>query len=323
MPSDSSTMNDVSNSPAEPRVSVVISAYAMRRWLLLVAAIESVQRQRPAAHEIVLIVDHNDELLARASSELGGVHVVPNEERQGLSGARNTGVRHARGEIIAFLDDDAEARSGWLAGLIQAFEDPAVIGAGGVADPVWEGRPPRWLPPEFLWVVGASYRGLPLERAAIRNPIGATMAFRRQAFDQAGGFADGIGRVGRIPLGCEETEFAIRLRQIAPHSVLLHVPEARVDHHVGADRGTLRYFAARCWGEGVSKAIVANSVGARAGLASERSYVRRTLPSGFAAGIRAALRGDPAGVGRSLAIVAGLSLTTAGYLRGRLALRGR
>jgi glucosyl-dolichyl phosphate glucuronosyltransferase len=316
-------MNDVSKWPAEARVSVVISAYAMRRWRLLLAAIESVQRQRPAAHEIVLVVDHNDELLARASSELDGVHVIPNEERKGLSGARNTGVRHARGQIIAFLDDDAEARSGWLAGLLKAFEDPAVMGAGGVAHPVWEGRPPRWLPPEFLWVVGASYRGLPLERAAIRNPIGATMAFRRKAFEQAGGFADGIGRVGRIPLGCEETEFAIRLRQIAPHSVLLHVPEAQVDHHVGADRGTFRYFATRCWGEGVSKAIVASSVGAEAGLASEREYVRRTLPSGFAEGVRAALRGDPAGLARSLAIAAGLSITTAGYLRGRLTLRGR
>jgi hypothetical protein len=101
----------------------------------------------------------------------------------------------------------------------------------------------------------------------------------------------------------------------------MHVPEAEVDHHVDAHRGTFRYFASRCWSEGVSKAIVARYVGADAGLASERSYVRRTLPSGFAAGIRAALHGDPAGLGRSLAIAAGLTLATVGYLRGRLTLR--
>jgi GT2 family glycosyltransferase len=315
-------MSEVSHEHPEPQVSVLICAYSMGRWPLLVEAAKSVQAQRPAAHEIVVIVDHNDELLAHARSELDGVHVVPNEDRQGLSGARNTGVRHARGEIIAFLDDDAQARPGWLASLLEAFEDPAVLGAGGVAHPAWEAAPPRWLPPEFLWVVGASYRGLPLERVTIRNPIGATMAFRREAFDRAGGFTEGIGRVGGVPLGCEETEFAIRLRQLAPRSILVHVPDAQVDHHVGAHRGTFRYFAARCWSEGVSKAFVARSVGAEAGLASERSYIRRTLPSGFAMGIRAALRGDPAGLGRSLAIATGLTLTTAGYLRGRLTSRG-
>jgi hypothetical protein len=145
------------------------------------------------------------------------------------------------------------------------------------------------------------------------------MAFRREAFELAGGFTDGLGRVGRTPLGCEETEFAIRLHRLAPDTVVLHVPEARVDHHVGADRGTWRYFASRCWAEGLSKAVVASLVGSAAGLESERSYVRHTLPAGFAAGLRAGVRGDGAGLGRSLAIALGLAVTAAGYVRGRLA----
>jgi GT2 family glycosyltransferase len=314
-------MSTMPAAAADPSVSVIICAYTDRRWALLAAAVESVLGQDPPPDELVLVIDHNAELLERARAGFPHARVVANDEETGLSGARNTGVRKARGDVLVFLDDDAEAQPGWLAALLDAFGDSSVIGAGGVADAVWEDDPPRWLPPEFLWVVGASYVGLPGERVPVRNPIGATMAFRRTAFELAGGFTDGIGRVGRTPLGCEETEFAIRVRQLAPETVVLHVPEARVDHHIASERGSWRYFVSRCWAEGLSKAVVAGLVGPTAGLESERVYVRRTLPAGFAAGLRAGVRGDASGLGRSLAIAAGLAITSAGYLRGRMAVR--
>jgi glucosyl-dolichyl phosphate glucuronosyltransferase len=297
--------------------SVIVCSHSEHRWRHLVAAIASVQHQRRSADEILLVVDHNDQLLAEARSTFVGVHVLPNEEARGLSGARNTGVRHSRGDVLAFLDDDAEADRDWLAALLEAFEEPSVIGAGGVAEARWEGRAPAWLPPEFLWVVGASYEGLPRQRAPVRNPIGASMAFRREAFEMAGGFAHGIGRLGAIPLGCEETEFAIRVRQAAPKSVILYVPEARVEHHIASDRARWRYFVARCWAEGLSKAIVAANVGTADALGSERAYATRTLPRGVLAGLRSAARGDVSGLPRSFAIIGGLAITTAGYLRGR------
>lgn len=62
-----------------------------------------------------------------------------------------------------------------------------------------------WLPREFMWTVGCSYRGLPTFPTAIRTPIGDNMSFRRSAFTQAGPFTEGIGRLGTTPLGCEET----------------------------------------------------------------------------------------------------------------------
>jgi glucosyl-dolichyl phosphate glucuronosyltransferase len=309
-------------SRARPSVSVVICAYSVRRWPSLVAAVESIRGQRPQAEEIVVVVDHNDDLLARALAELHDTVVIPNEEREnGLSGARNTGVRRARTDVIAFLDDDAAARPGWLAALLEAFDDPHVLGAGGVALPLWERPPPGWFPEEFLWVVGASYRGLPRVRSTVRNPIGATMAFRREAFQRAGLFSQAIGRVGRTPLGCDETEFSIRVQQVVAGAKIVHVPEACVDHRVGAERATFGYFAARCWSEGLSKAVVSRVVGATPALASERTYVRRTLPSGVVSGVRAALHGDALGLARAGAIVFGLAATTAGYLWGQLAVR--
>lgn len=307
-----------------PRISVVTCAYSDQRWDALVDAVASAQAQDPPPDEVVVVIDHNDELLHRARRKLPHAVVVANEESRGLSGARNTGVRHAMGEIVVFLDDDARARPGWLRALARAFEDPAVIGAGGVAVPVWESRTPSWLPSEFLWVVGCSYRGLPLTREEIRNPIGANMAFRRSVLEGVGGFTDGIGRVGRTPLGCEETELSIRARA-ATGGRIVQIPDAEVEHRVSPDRTGWGYFRRRCWSEGRSKAVVAQSVGSDAALERERSYVMRTLPSGVARGLADAFSGDRSGVARSGAIVAGLMITAAGYLLGLVStgLRGR
>jgi GT2 family glycosyltransferase len=306
------------------RVSVITCAYTDQRWDALVDAVASAHAQDPAPHEVVVVIDHNDDLLVRARHDLAGARVVANEESRGLSGARNTGVRHATGEIIAFLDDDARARPGWLQALTRAFADLGVIGTGGVAHPVWEADTPAWIPAEFLWVVGCSYRGLPPTSAEIRNPIGANMAFRRSVLVGVGGFTDGIGRVGRTPLGCEETEFSIRAR-VATGGRIVQMPDAEVEHRVTADRTRWRYFRRRCWAEGLSKALVARSVGSDAALERERSYVMRTLPTGVVRGLADACRGDRSGAARSAAIVAGLAITVTGYLVGLLSrgLRGR
>ncbi len=298
-----------------PRVSVVTCAYTAERWDALVAAVTSAQAQDPSPFEVVVVIDHNDELLGRAISELAGARVLANEAGIGLSGARNTGVRHATGEIVAFLDDDARAQPGWLRALARAFEDQTVIGAGGIAVPMWDSLAPSWLPPEFLWVVGCSYRGLPSTAEEIRNPIGANMAFRRAVLERVDGFTDGIGRVGRRPLGCEETDLSIRARA-ATAGRIVHMPDAKVDHRVSPDRTRWRYFRRRCWAEGLSKAVVSQRVGRDAALESERTYVMQTLPSGVWHGLIDAVRGDHSGIARSGAIVIGLTITAAGYLVG-------
>lgn len=303
-------------------MSVIICAYTERRWEGLLAAVASVGRQSRRPRETIVVIDHDPALLRRAKAALHGTRVVGNAGERGLSSARNTGVALARGEIVAFLDDDAIADERWLARLAAAFEHADVVGAGGVARPRWvDGAAPRWLPEEFLWTVGCSYRGLPSRLEPIRNPIGATMSFRREVLERNGGFADGIGRVGATPLGCEETELAIRLRHAQPGAVVLHVPDAIVEHAVSAERLRWGYFCRRCWSEGVSKALVSRSVGSTDGLASERTYTLQTLPTGVARGLRDGLRGDPGGWQRAGAIVAGLLLTVGGYLRGLAASR--
>jgi glycosyltransferase involved in cell wall biosynthesis len=301
--------------------SVVICAYTDRRWTQLIEAVDSVRTQSPPPDEIVLVIDHNAALFARAEQSVPMVRVVQNAGPQGLSGARNTGVDAARGEIVCFLDDDAVARRGWLAALTHGYSDPSVIGTGGTAVARWEHPRPGWLPEEFYWVIGCTHRGLPTAATPIRNPIGCNMSFRRSAFDLAGGFDTEIGRIGATPLGCEETEFAIRVHAIDNASRVMFAPPATVDHLVTADRLSIKYFLSRCWAEGLSKAVVAARVGTSGALESERAYVLRTLPAGVVSGVWNGVTGTPSGFAQAATIIVGLAVTTLGYVRGRVALR--
>ena len=300
-------------------VSVVICAYTERRWDDTLAAAASVSGQSYAAEELIVVVDHNRPLYERLKSALPDVMVVENREQQGLSGGKNTGIAVASGEVVAFLDDDAVADVDWLKFMIDSYEEPGVVGVGGLTLPKWDTRRPRWFPEQFDWVVGCTYVGMPDHRAPVRNLLGGNASFRREVFGQVGGFRSGIGRAqGKRPLGCEETELCIRLTQQMPGAVLLFDDRAKIWHRVAAERARFAYYRSRCYAEGFSKAMVTRSVGAGDGLSSERHYTTRTLPRGVVRGLGDALSGDAAGVGRASAIIAGLATVTAGYAVGVL-----
>jgi len=304
----------------DPGVSIVICAYTERRWDQICTAVKSALGQDPKPAEVLLVVDHNAPLAARARRELAGVTVLESDGAPGLSGARNTGLRAATQPVTAFLDDDAEARSGWLASLIEPYDSPSVVATGGAVHPRWPKLAPRWLPPEFYWVVGCSYRGLPESTAPVRNPIGANMSVRTALALNAGAFDVTVGRVGTRPAGCEETELAIRLTASRPSSAVYYVPSAAVDHYVGPERLTLRYFLRRCWHEGLSKASVVQLVGASAGLERERRHVAVVIPTALLANLRHAVMGDAGAFMRFAMILAGLASAAGGYLTGRIRL---
>lgn len=303
-----------STPPTADDLAVVVCAYTEERWTDIVAAIESVQAQQPAPGEIVLVVDHNETLLVRAREQFQqGVAIVANTHKRGLSGARNTGIDNSDRSIIAFLDDDAYAHPGWVAALLEPYADANVLGVGGPIEPEWQTARPEWWPTEFDWVVGCTYTGIPRTRHFIRNPIGASMSVRREVFEVVGGFTTEVGRVGKHPVGGEETELFIRAQQHWPGSKAVFAPDAVVSHRVGASRATWSYFRRRCWAEGLSKAVISRLVGAGDGLSSEWDYTLKVLPL---AALRNLVQGKPA---RSGAVIAGLAITTGGYLRGRLA----
>ena len=315
--SATSTPSAMPDSPAD--ISVVICAYTEERWADLVAAVESIRQQRRAPREIIAVIDHNTALFRQAAAQFPDVRVIENHETRGLSGARNTGIAAAKGAIIAFMDEDAMAAPDWLEYLESHYAQPEVIGVGGAIEPVWLSGKPGWFPDEFSWVVGCTYRGMPTHPTAVRNLIGCNMSFRREVFAVAGAFRSGIGRVGKVPVGCEETELCIRATRHLPGAILLYEPAAKVFHRVPAARTRWRYFRSRCFGEGVSKALISRLVGRGRSLTSEWAYVTHTLPAGIAHSLANAVRHRDTGPALQAAtIIGGLIATTAGYAIGSL-----
>lgn len=315
-------------------VSVVICTYSEERWQCLVDAIRSVQQQTIPPREVIVVADYNEELLKRMQRCLRDVTAIPNSGERGAGGARNTGVMAATGSIVAFLDDDAVAVPDWIEQMREPLSDPNALGVGGEVVPRWLAPPPPWFPSEFGWVLGCSYRGLPESTSPIRNVMAGNMAVRRHVFLSLGGYRRGHGNVRfdtaspenakrhrfvTRQSGCEETDFCIRALRRWPGSVWIYHPPVRIHHRVPAARLSWNYFLARCNDEGLAKAtVVVKFSGGKLGLASERSYVAETLPSGIRLGLKDFLSGDPWGLARAGAIFVGLSVTALAYLRGRL-----
>ena len=303
---------------------VVICAFSLERLDQAVASVESVLAQCTKPAQVLVVVDHNEQLHAMLQSRLPrDVEIIANTGPRGLASARNTAVMASHGDPIVFLDDDAVAHERWLETLLAAFEDPDVIGVGGHALPQWEAEQPAWFPDELLWVVGCSYRGLPTT-GVVRNPLGCNMAFRAEVFERVGSFDPAMGRVGSHPVGCEETEFCIRAARALPAGKLVLVSGAEVEHAVRRDRGRPSYLLRRCFYEGVSKALV-RKLGDPRSLDTERAYVRRVLTRRLRDSGKAFLTGPErrAALGKIGATVGALLAAATGYAYGTVAIAMR
>lgn len=299
-------------------VTVAICAYTADRWDKTCGAVRSVLSQRPRPEQLLLVIDHNPDLAQRARNEFPEATVLESEGRPGLSGARNSALKAAKQPITVFLDDDAEARPAWLTSLIEPYRTPDVVATGGSVVPRWPKSRPAWFPPEFDWVVGCSYLGLPEAGGAVRNPIGANMSMRTELALQVGGFDADVGRVANRPAGCEETELSIRMTASRPGSIVFYAPEAAVDHHVGTERLRIGYFIRRCWHEGLSKATVVQRVGASAGLERERRQAALIIPKSVIREMHRLASGHPSAVLRIGLTLTGLAVTAGGYITGRV-----
>ena len=301
--------------PTESRhvgLSFVLCCFTFARRDQLIKAAESALAQTAPGERVIVVVDHNDELQADLAAVFGDRVILTNNIfEQGVSGARNTGTQLADQDVVVFIDDDAALQPGALAAVRAAFADESVISIGGAINGDWEiGAAPHWFPAEFGWVVGCDYRGLPDHGGALRNPIGAAMAVRREALHQINGFSSHLGRFGSFPTGCEETHMGVRLQREFPDHRIVRNTGFRVSHYVPANRATVKYFARRCFQEGRSKAILTRMAGQRDALSSERSYTTKILTSGLWQARR-----NPA---RAAALVGGFALTCAGFALGLL-----
>jgi len=300
------------------RASVIICAYSDERWLQLIEAIASVQDQSFPPIELIVCIDHTTSLLGRFESHLrerpvGAVPVqlVPNIHDGHLGSARNSAVTHARGDVIAFLDDDAVADADWLRSLVAPYEDRNVAAVGGCPSPDFESQRPRWFPAEFDWVFGCAYVGLPTTRGPVAHMIGANMSVRRAVLDQVGGFHSD---------NHDDMDLSHRVAHLCGGSSVLYEPEAIVRHFVPTQRTTWTYFWRRCFFVNRGKVEAFESLGNAAGLAAETAFVRNAVFSSIPRHLGQVTRGDPWCLARAVAIAVGIALSGLGHLLGQIEL---
>lgn len=244
-------------SRGEMDITVILCTY--NRCTHLPAALNSVEASvLPQSVEWeILVVDNNStdqtrEVAAQFCKQDPRRFRYLFEAQPGLSSARNTGIREARGRILAFVDDDVIVEPNWLQNLTAALQSDKWAGAGGRVIPKWTCPPPRWLSPDSRHAAGPLVAFHPSPEAGQLNeaPIGANMAYQKKMFQKYGGFRTDLGRRPGSLLSNEDTEFADRL--ISGGEQLRYEPSAVVYHPVLQDRIRRKYFESWWFNKGRS-----------------------------------------------------------------------
>jgi glycosyltransferase involved in cell wall biosynthesis len=239
--------------------TVVICTH--NRGALVAQAIEAALAEARACDAEVLVVDNasDDEtpdVLAGLSARHAGQLRIVTEPRLGLSVARNRGLVAARGEIAAFLDDDAIPRRGWLAALLEPYAAREVVCVGGRILLAFTGTQPAWLSAALFPALSAydlGDRPRPVRYGHDTYPYGANISFRLDAARALGGFSPWVGPRGRVALVHDETDLCYRLE--AAGGEIRYAPAAVVDHLVLPERLTPQALMARHALSGRSAAV--------------------------------------------------------------------
>jgi len=241
---------------ATPLISAIICTHNREQYLG--AAIDSLLAQTLDDYEIIVVDNAStDGTAAIAKSKLNDPKVrYLYESTLGLSVARNCGAEAAKGEIVAYLDDDAEASEGWLAALVKVFsENERIAIAGGKVTLIWPpgAQPPRWLSDDLSSGLGSYDLGdelVYIQKPAL-TPRGLNYAVRKSFLNEVGGFDTHLGRVGKNLLSNEEQQLT-RLALDAGQQVA-YVPTALAAHNVSPARMKPGWFLSRSWWQGISE----------------------------------------------------------------------
>ena len=175
------------------------------------------------------------------------------EPQQGLSYARNAGMRAANGEIVVFTDDDVIVEGDWLVEIVKAFTEHDADCVGGKIKPVWPGKKPMWLSKRNENILAILDYGDDLREMGVGDEplFGANFSFSKRILEKVGYFNTSLGRMGNKLYGSEDTEMFGRI--FTAGGKVIYQPQAVVHHILAPHRLKKAYF--RKWhcdaGEGL------------------------------------------------------------------------
>ena len=240
-------------------LSLIIATYNRAEQLMV--TLESVAMQHhPTARWECIVVDNNSKDNTRERVEaFAAAHPTLQlrycfEQNQGLSYARNRGIEEAKGEILAFVDDDERIVEEFIAAYVELFAShPDAMSAGGKIIAEYPTGRPHWMskyterpianPMDF----GHSVKPFPKGRI----PGGGNMAMRRVVFERIGMFDTSLGRTGKQLIGGEESDLFERIE--AAGMACYYVPRAVMYHIIPESKLTLDYFSRLAYNTGLSQ----------------------------------------------------------------------
>jgi glycosyltransferase involved in cell wall biosynthesis len=231
-----------------PLISVVVCTH--NRAELLASALRALQAQAldGSAFEVLVIDNNSSDATREVVAGFPGARYVF-EPRVGLSHARNRGFAEARGEYVAYTDDDCEPPPQWLAVASEAIAEHAPEVFGGPYRAFYNSPKPAWFKDEY----GSRDHGLvPRFLEAGETVPGNNMFFRRDLLEASGGFDPRLGMTGNRSAYAEETALQERIRSLRLDPRIYYDPRLYMHHLVRPEQMTLRWYLSACFGKGRS-----------------------------------------------------------------------
>jgi glucosyl-dolichyl phosphate glucuronosyltransferase len=266
---------------SNPLITVIIPTY--NRLDHLQAAVRTVLAQTHESLEVIVVdnncTDGTDACVRGLVLEDKRVRYVQ-ECTQGLNPARNRGLAEARGEWVAYLDDDELAPTQWLSNLRTCSHETGADGVGGGYRPLWEDVPPDWLSRSecLKEIVGVHTRGQ--ERKPTDWLLGGNCCYRREALERVGGFGNFIGYRGRKSLA-DGADVAVGHKLCEAGYSLWYEPQACIFHKIPMERQTLHYIGRRAFWSAYADGIH----GDRMNVGGKLSRARRRGPEAMLLGL--------------------------------------
>lgn len=241
-------------------ISAIICTH--NRATYLAKAIQSLMDQRMPKdkYEIIVVDNCSTDSTKEVVAQFVGTNNIRYvyESNLGLSFARNTGWRNARGRYVAYLDDDAIACQGWLEKISEVFETvkPKPGCVGGRVEPVWESARPGWLSDWLLHGLAIIDWKTPhvLTNLSAEWLVGANIAFPVEILQCVGGFTSNLDRVGNNLLSSGDVFLEKQIMKMG-YSCFYH-PDIVVGHHIFGSRLNQSWFIRRYYWQGVSDAVM-------------------------------------------------------------------
>ncbi|MEE8373612.1 MAG: glycosyltransferase [Dehalococcoidia bacterium] len=248
-----------------PSLSVIITCYALDRLSDLLALLDSVTMQTYRPLETILVLESSRELFDQVSSYVGerkipNTKVLFNSGEEGLSAARNMGVGRARGDIIAFVDDDSVLFPNWAEEMVKPYSSEDIIGVTGPAVPLWEEAGMAWFPEELYWIVSCTAWCEWDKMTEVRNGWGMNMSFRREVFDQGELFSHAFGlrdanRTCWVDPPSEDVDLSLRVKAKTGKTIVF-VPTVVVKHRVYRRRLRMSFIRRRAFSVGYQRRML-------------------------------------------------------------------